>query len=73
MSDSNCSEHPPLQPPLGQGGEDYYCHRDEFTRYIAFEVNPARESAGLKPLCEKTAEECFRILNDFARRWSNKP
>jgi hypothetical protein len=54
-------------PPIGESGENYYCKRDDFTRYISFEVNPAREKAGLKPLCERTAEECYRILNEFAR------
>ncbi len=53
--------------PLGEYGENYYCKRDDFLRYIADNVNPARLAAGLKELDETTANECFRILNDFAR------
>lgn len=60
-------------PPQGESGEEYYCKRDDFVRYIEDEVNPAREDAGLTPLDMKTAEECFRILNDFARKWGCKP
>jgi hypothetical protein len=53
-------------PPNGEQGEAYYCSRDEFTRYIMEKVNPARAEAGLQELDLKTAEECYRILNDFA-------
>ena len=53
--------------PLGEYGEDYYIRRDDFLRYIADNVNPARLAAGLRELDETTASECFRILNDFAR------
>jgi hypothetical protein len=60
-------------PPLGEGGEAYYCKRDDFTRYINREVNPARIEAGLQPLDMKSAEKCYRILNDFARKWGCKP
>ncbi len=64
---------PDCDPPLGELGEAYYCKRDDFTRYIADQVNPAREAAGLQPLCWRTAEECYRILNDFARQWGCNP
>lgn len=62
-----------VDPPLGESGEEYYCKREEFTRYIQDKVNPARERAGLKPLDLKTAEECYRILNDFARKNQSPP
>lgn len=67
LAASDCS------PPLGESGEAYYCKRDDFTRYIESEVNPARIKAGLQPLDMKSAEECYRILNDFARKWGCKP
>jgi hypothetical protein len=60
-------------PPLGENGEAYYCKRDDFTRYLEEVVNPARIAANLAPLDKRTAEECYRILNDFARKWGCKP
>ncbi len=60
-------------PPLGEDGEAYYCKRDDFTRYLEEVVNPARIDANLAPLDKRTAEECYRILNDFARKWGCKP
>lgn len=60
-------------PPLGESGEAYYCKRDDFTRYLEEVVNPARIAANLAPLDKRTAEECYRILNDFARKWGCKP
>jgi hypothetical protein len=59
-----------MTPPIGLTGEPYYLARDDFSRYIEEEVNPARAKAGLQPLDAKTAEECFRILNDFYRKWA---
>ena len=53
--------------PLGEYEEDYYIKRDDFLRYIVDNVNPARLAAGLRELDETTVNECFRILNDFAR------
>lgn len=47
--------------------EEYYINRDEFLRYIAFEVNPARLSAGLSEIREHEARECYRIIHDFNR------
>lgn len=64
---------PACCPPLGDSGEEYYCKRDDFIRYIEDEVNPAREKCKLRPLDLKTAEECYRILNDFARQWGCDP
>ena len=55
-------------PPGGESGEEYYCSRDAFVCYIEDEVNPARKRAGLERLDMKTAEVCYRILNDFARQ-----
>jgi hypothetical protein len=66
-------ELPACAPPFGESGEEYYCKRDDFVRYIEDQVNPAREAAGLQPLCWRTAEECYRILNDFARKWGCNP
>ena len=60
-------------PPLGESDEAYYCKRDDFMRYIAEQVNPARWGSGLRPLDQTTTEECYRILNDFARKWGCKP
>jgi hypothetical protein len=54
--------------PEGESGEEYYCKRDDFIRYIHEDVNEIRESRGLPLLDLKTAEECYRILNDFARK-----
>jgi hypothetical protein len=47
--------------------EEYYARRDDFMRYIAFEVNPARLKAGLSEIREHEARECFRIIHDFER------
>jgi len=58
----------PIDPPLGESGEEYYCKCDDFMRYIENEVNPARVACGLPPLDVITADVCFRILNDFALR-----
>jgi len=52
--------------------EEYYIKRDEFMRYIAFEVNPARLAAGLSEIREHEARECYRIITDFQRKW-NEP
>lgn len=52
--------------------EEYYIKRDEFMRYIAFEVNPARLAAGLSEIREHEARECYRIIIDFQRKW-NEP
>ena len=54
--------------PCGESGEIYYCKKEEFVRYISDEVNPAREKSGLQPLDLKSAEEAYRILNDFYKK-----
>ena len=61
----------PIAPPLGETGEEYYCKRDDFMRYVENEVNPARIACGLQPLDVTTAGVCYRILNDFALRNKN--
>jgi len=55
-----------VAPPLGELGEEYYCKRDDFMRYVEHIVNPERIRVGLPPLDTTTAGVCYRILNDFA-------
>lgn len=55
----------PLPEP---GSEEWYILRDEFLRYVANEVNPARIGAGLKEIDMTAAKECFRVLDDFLRK-----
>ena len=66
-------ELPACAPPLGESGEEYYCKRDDFVRYIEDEVNPAREKCNLKPIDQRSALECYRILNYFAKQWGCNP
>lgn len=51
--------------------EQYYTMRDEFMCYIEDEVNPARLDAGLELIRKHEAEQCYRILYDFWRKWSS--
>ena len=55
------------QPPKLpiRGTEQYFIEQDEFRRYVANQVNPARVEAGLKPIDDDSARECFRIIYDF--------
>lgn len=52
--------------------EEYYIMRDEFMRYIEDSTNPARIVAGLQPIGEHEARECYRILYEFWRKWEKK-
>ena len=71
--EASVRESPACAPPLGESGEEYYCKRDDFVRYIEDEVNPAREKFNLKPIDQRSALECYRILNDFAKHIHPEP
>jgi hypothetical protein len=46
-----------------------HVRQDEFRRYIADEVNPARAKHGLTEIRDDEARECFRILDKFFAEW----
>jgi hypothetical protein len=52
--------------------ELYYAKRDEFVRYCLKEVNPAREEEGLELISESVASACYRIIDDFNKKWNEK-
>lgn len=49
--------------------EEFYVRQDEFRRYIADEVNPARVKHGLSEIRDEEARECFRIMDKFFVEW----
>jgi hypothetical protein len=49
--------------------EEFYVRQDEFRRYIADEVNPARAKHGLSEIRDDEARECFRIMDKFFAEW----
>ena len=49
--------------------EEFYVRQDEFCRYIADEVNPARVKHGLSEIRDDEARECFRILDQLFVKW----
>jgi len=53
--------------------EEYYLARDTFCIYIEDEVNPARVAAGLQPIRNDEARECFRIIDEFMDKWTGRP
>ncbi len=61
------------QIKFGLSGEEYFIEKEAFVLYIEDTVNPAREKHGLLPIDLKSAEESYRILNDFAIRWRRNP
>lgn len=44
--------------------EEYYAARDHFMRYVAEQVNPAREKYGLPLISNEAASECYRLCHD---------
>ena len=45
--------------------EEYFAAQDEFRRYIADQVNPARVLNDLPPIDDHAARECFRIVDNL--------
>lgn len=43
--------------------EEYFAHRDLFTKYIDEEVNPEREENGIGTISTTAASACFRIIH----------
>lgn len=54
---------------LFRTAEEYFVRQDEFRRYIAEQVNPARAAHGLSEIRDDEARECFRIMDKFFGEW----